>query len=106
MARPKGSKNMRPRLIREAMRAGQDPVQYMLSLVADKTKPDQLRLDAAKNVAPYLYPRLQNTTIDAVIEQRHPTSRHEVDGMLLEAGLDPDVVFGSLGTSVDPESRH
>jgi hypothetical protein len=73
MARTKGASGKKTRMALHAAQtgdftqvlAGSSPVDYLLKVMRDPDKPDQLRLEAAKAAAPYIQPRL--TTIDQTI---------------------------------------
>lgn len=57
--RKKGSQNKRTVEFNETLRAsGRDPVEFMLSVMADPTQDLPLRMDAAKGAAPYVRARL------------------------------------------------
>jgi len=64
MARTKGALNKRTRAALHAAQTGklgsggQSPVEYLLKVMRDSKKPDNLRVEAAKAVAPYLAPKL------------------------------------------------
>ena len=51
----------------ELMGKGLTPVELMLDVMRDCERPLELRLDAAKNVAPYVHPRLNSTEITGTI---------------------------------------
>ena len=59
--RVKGSKNKRTRelekLAEKALLAGMTPLDYLLGVMRNPRKPTELRVDAAKAVAPYLHAR-------------------------------------------------
>ena len=73
MSRTKGALGKKTRMALHAAQtadltqvpAGSSPVDYLLKVMRDPEKPDQLRLEAAKAAAPYIQPRL--TTIDTTI---------------------------------------
>lgn len=64
MARTKGALNKRTRAALHAAQTGElggggeNPVEYLLRVMRDPKKPDELRVEAAKAVAPYLQPKL------------------------------------------------
>lgn len=64
--RPKGSKNaISKELVKKAQKGGQMPIDYMLAVMRDKKKSTpEMRLDAARSVAPYLHPKLSSVTVD------------------------------------------
>jgi hypothetical protein len=69
MSRPKGSLNKRTRVALNALKTGEllgngdSPVELMLRVMRDPEKPLELRLEAAKSVAPYIHPRLNSSEI-------------------------------------------
>ena len=73
MARTKGSLNKRTRMALHSLKTGElmgkglTPVELMLDVMRDCEKPLELRLDAAKSVAPYVHPRLNSTEITGTI---------------------------------------
>lgn len=63
--RPKGSLNRKTREALHAIKESQldanglsMPVRYLLSIVANRNKPEALRIEAAKASAPFLQPKL------------------------------------------------
>lgn len=63
--RPAGSKNKKTReTATAAAAAGLSPVEYLLSVMRNRRKPEAQRMEAAKAAAPYCHPRLQALTID------------------------------------------
>lgn len=64
MARTKGALNKRTRAALHAAQTGElgrggiSPIDYLLKVMRDSDKPDALRIEAAKSVAPYLQPKL------------------------------------------------
>jgi hypothetical protein len=61
--RPRGSKNKKTRKnIDEAAAAGQSPVEYLLEVMRDPTNEPHRRDQAARDVAPYVHPRLAMLT--------------------------------------------
>jgi hypothetical protein len=65
MARTKGALNKRTRAALHAAKVGEldengisSPVHYLLGVMRNSKKPDALRIEAAKSVAPYLQPKL------------------------------------------------
>lgn len=104
MGRPPGSRSKKSAALRKVIAAGRDPLEFLLTVAFDEKQKIGIRVDAAKNALPYLRPRLQSTTIDATIETREPKEKYEIDGMLLEVGLDPVEVFALSSTSA--KARH
>ncbi len=64
MARTQGALNKRTRAALHAAQTGElgsggeSPVDYLLRVMRDSKKPDPVRIEAAKAVAPYLAPKL------------------------------------------------
>jgi hypothetical protein len=69
MARPKGQQKLGGRKKgtpnvatakkeREIAASGLTPLEYMLSLLRDERKSDEIRFEAAKAAAPYVHPKL------------------------------------------------
>jgi hypothetical protein len=57
--RPRGSRNKRTRALIEAAQAsGQMPLDFLLLIMRNNTKPLERRLEAAKAAAPYCHARL------------------------------------------------
>lgn len=57
--RKKGAPNKRTRAL-AVEASGLAPLDYMLKIMRDTRQGSNLRLDAAKSAAPYLYPRLSS----------------------------------------------
>lgn len=117
MGRPKGSRNRRSiELLEMAQRLNADPIELMLRFIAaatvevpqvdetgnvlldDNGRPVlkhvpvtlDMKLDAAKAVAPYMYARLQSTQVTGQIESVHahvalPTGKILADPKLADA---------------------
>ena len=66
MARTEGALNKRTRAGLQAVKTGDllgkgtTPIEFMLKVMRDSAKPDDLRLEAAKCLAPYIYPKLSS----------------------------------------------
>ena len=75
--RPKGAKNRRTLMLEEgnrlASKGGLTPLEHLLSVMRDETKPLRDRLEAAKAAAPYCHPRLsvQYVTADEEGQMTH-----------------------------------
>lgn len=62
--RKPGAANKRTREIADkALKEGLTPLEYLLFVLRDEAEERSVRLDAAKAAAPYIHPRLQNTTV-------------------------------------------
>ena len=102
--RPKGSKNKstlkkQAALARAAAR-NLMPVEYLLSIMRDRTLPRNVRMDAAKWAAPFLSPRLSSIE---VMKSVKGMSRQELEWAIADArgsvpprplGWQPKVVTG------------
>lgn len=61
--RKPGARNLRTEAqVKAAEAGGITPLEYLLSVMRDKSRDDNQRIDAAKAAAPYVHPKLQNTT--------------------------------------------
>ena len=57
--RQKGTPNKKTQAVVAAIESsGLTPLEYMLQAMRDETNPVSVRLDAARNAAPYVHPRL------------------------------------------------
>jgi hypothetical protein len=63
--------------------SGLTPLEYMLTTMRDESKPEAVRLDVAKAVAPYVHPRL------ASVEQSVQLDVHERPSITVTF-VDPD----------------
>lgn len=83
--RPKGSvnKTTAARRRREARAAlqGQTPLEYMLEVMRDKERSQEVRMDAAKAAAPYCHARLTATTI----KEEKPSGARDVSTAKLKS---------------------
>lgn len=66
--RPKGSVGIKTKIRQEMVKAANDgelmPLQFMLDVLRDTSKPFDSRYKAAVDAAPYLHPRLATTTLE------------------------------------------
>jgi hypothetical protein len=51
---------------------GLSPLDYMLEVLRDDSKPENLRMEAAKSAAPYVHARLSNVEMAVTDETRKP----------------------------------
>jgi len=72
--RPKGSLNKKTKALREALRGGISPLEFLLDVMRDEKKDFSVRVDAAKSAAPYCHARLATITHGAIEEQPIPVS--------------------------------
>ena len=110
MARTKGALNKRTRAALHAVQTGEiggdgvSPIEYLLKVVRDSEKPDAIRIEAAKAVAPYLQPKLcavdltnhvatdQRTQADILAEmkicfERDPATKSLLAGLVTEMAV-------------------
>ena len=74
--RPRGSRNKRSLAnIEGAQAGGQLPLDFLLSIMRNKTQPLERRLEAAKAAAPYCHARL------ASVEQPGPQDKPAITGI-------------------------
>jgi hypothetical protein len=78
--RPKGSRNVAGKLRDKAQQMGLCPAEYLLTVVSDESQDTRLRMDAAKAVLPYLWPRLNAVEVSQNQENRsvHQLSTEEL----------------------------
>lgn len=66
--RPKGSVGIKTKIRQEMVKAANDgelmPLQFMLQALRDESNPFDVRYKAAVDAAPYLHPKLANTTLE------------------------------------------
>jgi hypothetical protein len=48
---------------REIAESGETPLEYMLRIMRDTEKPEELRFEAAKAVAPFIHPKLSSAEV-------------------------------------------
>lgn len=87
MARTKGALNKRTRAAFQAVKDGEldadgisSPVRYLLGVMRNTSKPDALRIEAAKSVAPYLQPKLSAVEVT----NRNPADNKTEDEIFSE----------------------
>lgn len=69
VGRPAGSQNLRNREIyNKATLEGLTPLEYLLSIMRDETKDEELRILCAVRAAPFVHPKLANMEIKASVE--------------------------------------
>lgn len=63
--RQKGTPNKKTQeKINAIVNSGLTPLDYMLSVLRDESLPDDMRLQAARDSAPYVHPRLSATNMN------------------------------------------
>jgi hypothetical protein len=58
--REKGSRNKTRAINRAQVAMGLQPIDYMLEIMRDETKPDPIRMNAAVAAAPYIHAKLSS----------------------------------------------
>lgn len=72
--RPRGAETRRTRLLAEAAKAeGISPLEYMLKIMRDESKPEAVRFDAARAAASYCHPKLQSLAVSGVTAPPAPS---------------------------------
>lgn len=112
MARPKGALNKRTRAALHAAQTGElggggiDPIAYLLKVMRDSRKPDALRIEAAKAVAPFLAPKLAAVEVISPVPGVNLSKEEMLEklGKVLHRLLreQPDLQ-AKLGISVQPD---
>ena len=62
--RPKGSLNKRTLAVKQAIRNGVTPLEFLLDLMRDEAQELNVRIDAAKSAAPYVHQRLAQLAVE------------------------------------------
>jgi len=60
--------------IKAVEESGITPLDYMLSILRDETKTENVRLQAAKDAAPYVHQKLQSVEVQSEITRNHVVS--------------------------------
>ena len=111
MARTKGSLNKRTRAALYAVENGEfgrgdSPIKYLLRVMRDRKKPDELRVEAAKAVAPYLSPRLNSIDLNRP-DPFEGATRADLLDQLRAAMLTNPGLMEQLGVAaIPPEAKH
>lgn len=72
--RPAGAKNKKTQAVIDAAKEkGELPLEFMLRVMRDKSKPFDLRSDMAKSAAPYLHARLSSVEVNANVTSHEKT---------------------------------
>ena len=78
--RKPGARNKRTAAqIKAVEESGITPLGYMLSILRDEGKPENVRLQAAKDAAPYVHQRLQAVEMESNITTNHVVSDKPLD---------------------------
>lgn len=68
----------------EIRASGLTPLDFMLAILRDEAKPDDLRFEAAKAAAPYVHPKLSNVDHKSSDGTMTPQPNH----IIIEAAID------------------
>jgi hypothetical protein len=88
MARTQGALNKRTRAALHAAKCGElggggeSPVDYLLRVMRDSKKADELRIEAAKAVAPYLTPKLSAVEVNGQFDDDERLTDADILGKL------------------------
>jgi len=66
-------------LIKAIEESGITPLDYMLSILRDEEKPENIRLQAAKDSAPYVHQKLQSIEMESNVTTNHVVSDKPLD---------------------------
>lgn len=78
--RKAGTRNKRTtELIKAVESGGITPLDYMLSILRDENKTESVRLQAAKDAAPYVHQRLQAVEMESNVTMNHVVSDKPLD---------------------------
>lgn len=64
---------------RELAASGLTPLQFLTSVMRDDTRDIEIRIDAAKGVAPYVHPKLAQTQITGEFTVKHELKKEFLD---------------------------
>ena len=78
--RKAGTRNKRTaELIKAVEAAGITPLDYLLSVLRDEEKPENIRLQAARDAAPYVHQKLQSIEMESNVTTNHVVSDKALD---------------------------
>jgi len=78
--RKAGTRNKKTaELIKAVESGGITPLDYMLSILRDENKTESVRLQAAKDAAPYVHQKLQSIEMESNITTNHVVSDKPLD---------------------------
>ena len=66
-------------LIKAVEATGLTPLDYLLSILRDEEKPENIRLQAARDSAPYVHQRLQAVELESNVTTNHVVSDKPLD---------------------------
>lgn len=101
MARTQGALNKRTRAAFHAVKDGDldehgisSPIHYLLGVMRNNKKPDALRIEAAKSVAPYLQPKLSAVEFTNSNPDEGKTEAELMNDLRRLIGENPDLIKG------------
>jgi len=78
--RPKGKPNQfNDEARKKALEGGISPLDYMLGILRDESRPEDVRMDAAKAAAPYLHAKLAAVEHSGAVSLTHEDALDELD---------------------------
>lgn len=78
--RKAGTRNKRTtELIKAIEKSGLTPLDYLLSVLRDEEKPENIRLQAARDSAPYIHQKLQSLEVQSNVTMNHVVSDKPLD---------------------------
>lgn len=63
----------------EIAASGLTPLEYMLLILRDETKPVEARMDAAKAAAPFVHPKLAAVELSGALSLNHEDALEELE---------------------------
>ena len=66
-------------VIKAIEESGLTPLDYMLSVLRDEEKPESVRLQAARDSAPYIHSKLQSLEVETSVTTNHVVSSEPLD---------------------------
>ena len=101
VGRPKGTRNKKGNALRQAVRSGQTPLDYLLSVMSDHKQEQSARVDAAKAAAPYCHSRLQSITVQEKPFEGDPNElTNEYLAHIVAGAGSSDVITTTKGSKV------
>lgn len=78
--RKAGTRNKKTaELIKAVEEGGITPLDYLLSVLRDEEKPENIRLQAARDSAPYVHQKLQSLEVQSNVTTNHVVSDKPLD---------------------------
>ena len=66
----------------EIAASGLTPLEYMISVMRDENNAQDVRVDAARSAAPYIHPKLAQTTLTADVTVKHEAKKELLDALV------------------------